>query len=55
MYAIQEPIVGFMAGIAASVCNLRLNRKKANPMYDIMVQQIMLVVFIGTSIACIFV
>ena len=55
MYAIQEPIVGFMAGIAASVCNLRLNIKKANPMYDIMVQQIMLVVFIGTSIACIFV
>ena len=53
LYAIQEPVVGFMAGIASSVCALRLNRKKANPMYDIMVQQIMLVVFIGTSIACI--
>ena len=54
LYAIQEPIVGFMGGIAASVCALRLNKKKANPMYDIMVQQIMLLLFIGTSIACIF-
>ena len=54
MYAIQEPIVGFMAGIISSVCALRLNKQKANPMYDIMVQQLMLMVFIGTSIACIF-
>ena len=54
MYAIQEPIVGFMGGIAASVCTLRMNREKANPMYDILVQQFMLVAFIGTSVACLF-
>ena len=54
MYAIQEPIVGFLAGIAASVCALRMNRKKANPMYDILVQQFMLLAFVVTSLFSIF-
>lgn len=48
MYAIQEPIVGFIAGLMSAVCKLRINNEKSNVIVDILIQQIIYIVF-GSS------
>lgn len=45
MYAIQEPIVGLLAGLMQGICQIRLNRKNPNVIYDIIATQISLVFF----------
>lgn len=48
MYAIQEPIVGFIAGIMSAITKLRINNEKSNIIIDILIQQIIYIVFGST-------
>jgi hypothetical protein len=45
MYAIQEPIVGFIAGIMSAIAKARINNEKSNIVIDILIQQIIYIAF----------
>jgi CHASE2 domain-containing sensor protein len=45
MYAMQEPIVGFIAGLLASVCRWRKSKTNINILIDVLIQQISLIAF----------
>jgi hypothetical protein len=48
MYAIQEPIVGFIVGVLSSIAKIRIDKEKANIVIDILAQQIIFIVFGST-------
>jgi hypothetical protein len=48
MYAIQEPIVGFIAGIMSSIAKIRISNEKSIVIVDILIQQIIYILF-GSS------
>jgi hypothetical protein len=48
MYAIQEPIVGFIAGVMSSFAKLRINRNKSSILIDVLIQQILFISFGAT-------
>lgn len=45
MYAIQEPLVGLVSGIFQGAYYLRINNKKANITFDILFEQVTIMVF----------
>ncbi len=49
MYAIQEPIVGMLAGIFQGICYLRITKNNRNLIYDLLFEQITIIVFSITS------
>lgn len=50
MYAIQEPCVGLISGIIHGICYWRINQKNHNIIFDLLTQQIVLLVFCLTAI-----
>lgn len=57
LYAIQEPLVGFISGVFGFICALRIesiNKKKTNKKWDFITLQFFLITFVSIGFLCLY-